>query len=481
MPLRGAAERPASAWPRPICSGSSCELGTIVACVVAWRAPRHPHADVLCLPQEPCLTVEKQRTLRPYGRSHTKKWLAFLARASDLLAVSLDYQTTLASVVQLAVPSLADLCFVDVFDADGTLQRVAVACTDHEHEEQLRALQRPLPAPPPGHPLSEALQTRRPLLMAEPSADQIEQHIPATTHRALGLRSLMILPLIARENTVGAITLATAAKRPQFQAGDRLIAMDLAHRCALAIDNARLYQQAHQALQTRAELFDLIAHDLKNPLTVIAGNVQLLQRRLAQPAGLDDRDMATRRLEQIAASAIQMRTMINDLLDLAHVRENQPIELTLEPTDLVSVARRMAGEYQQTSSRHTLAVETPLEELVGMFDRSRIERLIANLLSNAIKYSPKGGPVVVRVTRAEEADGSWAQIEVQDCGIGIPADDLPHIFERFRRAGNTSGHIGGTGVGLASVGTIAAQHGGTVSAESVEGQGSTFTVRLPLR
>lgn len=127
-----------------------------------------------------------------------------------------------------------------------------------------------------------------------------------------------------------------------------------------------------------------------------------------------------------------------------------------------------------------MRIETELPLLEVGVDAARIERVIGNLLSNAIKYSPEGGDIIVRIIREERPDGAFAAIAVEDQGIGIPAADLPHIFERFRRARNVVGQISGTGIGLASVQQIVAQHGATLSVESQEGQGSTFTVRLPL-
>jgi signal transduction histidine kinase len=109
----------------------------------------------------------------------------------------------------------------------------------------------------------------------------------------------------------------------------------------------------------------------------------------------------------------------------------------------------------------------------------RLERVLENLLSNAIKYSPEGGSITVAIAD-EEIGGPWAVLTVRDQGLGIPAADLPRVFERFQRARNVEGRIGGTGIGLASARQIVEQHGGTIAAESAEGTGSTFTVRLPL-
>jgi signal transduction histidine kinase len=132
--------------------------------------------------------------------------------------------------------------------------------------------------------------------------------------------------------------------------------------------------------------------------------------------------------------------------------------------------------HQHTSDSHVVRFEPSVAELAGTWDSARLERVLANLLANALKYSPSGGEVLVEVSR----DADWAVLSVADHGIGIPAADLPHIFERFRRASNVAGRIAGSGLGLAGARDIVEQHGGTIFVLSEEGRGSRFVVRLPL-
>jgi signal transduction histidine kinase len=157
------------------------------------------------------------------------------------------------------------------------------------------------------------------------------------------------------------------------------------------------------------------------------------------------------------------------------------LDLNRRETDLVALLRQEVAEIAETSAQHRIALQTSLPELVGWWDLARLERVFANLLSNAVKYSPQGGDVLVSVSREEDTTGKLAVIAITDQGLGIPAEDLPHIFERFHRGQNVPSGIQGTGIGLTGARQIVEQHGGTIGVTSTEGRGSTFTVRLPLR
>jgi signal transduction histidine kinase len=228
--------------------------------------------------------------------------------------------------------------------------------------------------------------------------------------------------------------------------------------------------------RTRDEFLSAITHDLKTPLTAIRGNAQLLQRRLAQTP---DGARLAARLTSIVEATTSMTALLDELLDVARLQMGQPLTLDRRPTDLVGLVRRVVQQ-QQAGRRHRLHVEATAPQLVGEWEAARLERVVANLLSNAIKYSPQGGAITVRLAAEDAAAGGWAVLAVRDQGLGIPAADLPYIFAGFHRAGNVAGQIPGTGLGLASARQIVEQHGGTISVESQEGVGSTFTVRLPL-
>ncbi|HEY7036820.1 MAG TPA: PAS domain S-box protein [Thermomicrobiales bacterium] len=221
-----------------------------------------------------------------------------------------------------------------------------------------------------------------------------------------------------------------------------------------------------------------IAHDLKNPLTAARVQAQMMSRRLQ--AGRLDEEATSLGLAAIAANTERMARRIDELGDIAQLRLGRILELRPERTDLVALAQQLAATWQQATERHAIRVVAAAPAVVGEWDRMRLERVLDNLLSNAVKYSPQGGPIAIRVGREDDAGGAWAVVSVRDDGIGVPAEDLPWIFERYRRAGNVAGRVAGTGIGLAGARQIVEQHGGTIGVESDEGQGTTVTVRLPL-
>jgi signal transduction histidine kinase len=228
----------------------------------------------------------------------------------------------------------------------------------------------------------------------------------------------------------------------------------------------------------RTAFLDALAHDVKNPLAAAKMQSQLLRRRLRQ--GASDPHRLETGLGAIEEAADRATALIDELLDAARLREGRSLELRRAPADVVALAEARAEEAQRMTTEHQIRMEAGVPRLTGDWDSARLARVLGNLLKNAVTYSPQGGEIVVRV-QPEENDGhAWAVIAVTDHGIGIPEADLPRLFERFHRGSNVTGRIAGAGIGLAGARQIVEQHGGTISAMSVEGEGSTFTIRLPI-
>lgn len=281
----------------------------------------------------------------------------------------------------------------------------------------------------------------------------------------------LVLPLLARlfadERGIAiARAQATLARQAAAEARSLADALDVSRRAL------------QQEVRTREGFLAAASHDLKNPLGVIKGVAQLLRRRQRRADLTPER--LVRGLESIETAVDQMATLVDELLDVARLQMGQPLELHRVSMDLVELLQQAIVDYQRGTDRHRLRLVATEASLVGNWDRARLARVIGNLIGNAVKYSPSGGEVLITVAREERDGRPWAVVEVRDQGIGIPAGDVPLVFERFHRAANTVGRISGAGVGLAASRQLVEQHAGTIVVDSQEGIGSTFVVYLPL-
>lgn len=405
--------------------------------------------------------------------------LALLAEASHILSSSLDYETTLKNVAQFIVPQFADWCTVTILQEDGALQQLAVAHKDPARVESIHELQRRYPLDPNAtRGVAQVIRTGQPELIPEIPDSLLTQLIqdPDVLQiiRDLGLRSSMTVPLTARERVFGAVSFTWAESGHLYGAEDLAFAQDLARRAAMAIDNARLYARAESAIGARDQFLSLASHELRTPITSIAGFAELLERRAAHAEALTERDH--RALQLIYEQSNRLTQLINSMLDLSRIELGQ-FSIERAPVDLNGLTRKTIDAVRLTLERHQLVYAEPTEPLIVMGDELRLEQVLQNLIQNAIKYSPRGGRVEARLERREQA----ACFTVTDEGIGIPRDELPNLFQRFARAGNARAlPISGMGVGLFVVRQIVNLHGGRVEVSSEEGRGSTFRVYLPL-
>lgn len=407
--------------------------------------------------------------------------LAVLADASAVLTNSLDEAATLTNVAKLSVPRLADWCAVDLVDA-GVVRRLVAVYADPADAEAKQALERRFPLDPQVPGVAEVLRTGRPQLLSELSDTLLAELAPdaeaAQPEGAPGLASCMILPLQARNQLLGALTLVSMQSGRRYDALDLAYAEELARRAALAADNARLYRAAQAAVQEREALLSVASHELKSPLTALLGYARLLQSRLAVQDAIRERDH--RALAAIVEQGERLERMLNTLLDVSRLEAGRLI-IARAPVDLNAVARRMVEEARTAIANepdpHLVTFTGADRPLVVLGDELRLEQVVRNLLSNALRYSPGGS----RVTVVVERSGEQVRLTVADEGIGVPQTALPHLFKRFYQAPNGGArNVHGLGVGLYVVGEVVSLHGGTVEVTSSEGRGSTFVVRLPL-
>jgi signal transduction histidine kinase len=232
-----------------------------------------------------------------------------------------------------------------------------------------------------------------------------------------------------------------------------------------------------EAERLKDEFIRIAAHELRNPLTVLRGHVQMLLLQTKRGKGPKLLPIQEEALQSIDRSTTELVEFTEDLLDVTRL-QGGGWQLHLEPTDLVALVERMAKRLQTTTSKHTLSVVTTLPSLVVYVDPRRIEQVLSNLIGNAIKYSPNGGPI--EITLWEAMDTQEARLSVRDYGIGIPEKDQARIFGQFARASNANtNQISGTGFGLYLSRELVKRHNGCIWFESKEGQGSTFFMALP--
>lgn len=423
--------------------------------------------------------------------------LAFVVDAASALATSLDYTETLRRVSQLAVPSMADWCVVDIGEPGGPPERVAVWHRDPEKRALAEEFQRRFPPAPPRPEALELLRRGEPIIM-EITREMLEQSAAAAGYGAdylemlqiLGPRQALYMPLTIGEEVIGSIVFLSAESGRRFGPGDLAYARLLARPAALAVENAKLYHSLEEAVRVRDTFLQMAAHELLTPITVVRGYGQALARSVARrmaTVGADgmltiEAARLTEGIQRMGAGTERLARLSHDLLDLARIQRGT-IDLATEPTDIGAIARTVtdAALLQQEEGRYPpnlqIDLVLPEERLIGNWDPVRLEQVFYNIIDNAVKYSPGGGRVLIEV--AGRADG--VRISVTDQGLGIPPDMLDTIFQPFQRAPNVSREgFPGFGMGLSICREIVERHGGRISAASDgPGAGTRILIDLP--
>jgi PAS domain S-box-containing protein len=338
-----------------------------------------------------------------------------LAEASRKLVASLDQATTVQAVVELAVPTLAEGSRLSLYDEEGAL-------------------------------------------------------VPAASMGLTAPRSPLALevPLEARGRSLGVLALYSAAG--PYGPRDKALARELGRRAALALDNARLYREAQEAIELRDEFLSIASHELRTPLTPLKLQLQVMEKSLL---GCPAQAQLSRRLEVGARHVDRLVQLIESLLDVARLSSGR-IQLNPAPMDLAELLRDVLGRFGPLVDKAGCRLELQTwGEATGTWDRLRLEQVVVNLFTNALKFGP-GQPVELEVS----ADARTVRLHVRDHGIGIAPEHQQRIFKRFERAVSARNY-GGLGLGLYISRQIAQAHGGDLLVQSAPGAGSTFTLVLP--
>ena len=289
--------------------------------------------------------------------------------------------------------------------------------------------------------------------------------------RVDGERSRISVPIGAGSDRYGTLSFAKAEGLVHTPA-DLALAQELSDRMALSIRNVREHKKLVDALYDRERLISIAAHELRGPLCAVRLCLQSLQRSRVALA-----PKASRMLEIMIKEERRVARLIDDLLDLGRIRSGQ-LGLDLSSFDLCDLVREVGAQLKAQMSDASSELNFDMQgQVVGHWDRSRLNQVVTNLVANAFKYG-QGRPVIVRV--AGDNDRGRARLEVTDNGPGIPPEIHARIFEPFKR-GVTSGQSDGLGLGLYIVRSIVQQLGGIVHVDSRPGAGATFVVELPLQ
>ncbi|HEX6966666.1 MAG TPA: CHASE3 domain-containing protein [Gemmatimonadaceae bacterium] len=457
----------------------------------------------------------------------------FLADASAALASSLDFEPTLAKVAELAVPVMADWCAVDLVRADGSIQRVAIQHVDPEKVRLAEELEARYPADPDApYGVPRVIRTRDPELVRDipdalvTEAARNDEHLALL--RSLGLTSYMVVPLVVRDEVLGALTFAAAESERHYTPRDLELATDLAHRAAMAIDNARLFrdvedarqqleqqalelevqaealehaateadtvneelQRVNRELNVRTEVAEMararavvanraksdflavMSHELRTPLQAIIGYTELLADGITGPVT----DAQREQLARVQASGRHLLALIDELLTFSRIDAGkEPVRI--EPVDACAISREAVVLIEPTADAKGIAViaKIPSASCPMESDPTKVRQILLNLLSNAVKFTTAG-----QVTLTVRADDQRVGFEVRDTGIGIAPENLDRIFDPFWQAEHSrTRRVSGTGLGLAVTRQLARLLGGDITVQSTPGRGSTFTVWLP--
>ncbi|EMI21228.1 multi-sensor hybrid histidine kinase [Rhodopirellula maiorica SM1] len=408
-------------------------------------------------------------------RKQLEQTLRFLAESSKSLSTLVDYKSTLQKIASLSVPNFADWCTVDMLEADGTVQRLAVAHVDPEKVAIADELHRRYPPRPDAeYGVMQVLRSGEAELMTE-IPDALLQNVAVDDEhlqmlRELSLTSYMCVPLRVKESVLGVVTFVVAESGRRYSQTDLVMAADLAHRAAIAIQNALLYQQVREADRRKDEFLAMLAHELRNPLAPIRSGLDLLA--MDSPSHREIVELMQDQVEHVVR-------LVDDLLDVSRIMRGK-VELRKETTGLADLIKRSVHAVQSTiEHRHQkLTVQNATEPMYLNADPVRIVQVIENLLTNASKYMDPGGKIDLIVERDEDT----AVVTVRDTGVGIEKELLPQVFDLFTQSSRSLDRSqGGLGIGLTLVQRLVEMHSGSVSAHSDGlGHGSTFVVRLPL-
>lgn len=404
------------------------------------------------------------------GNKENNAAIQFLGNAGKILSESLDYETILKSTAVLVLDFLADLCFIDLLeDVDGkdkVFHRIVSMTKDVSKDaianELMNFSSQDVRASLKGRVIDDFCSEVRASHASEQYVNLLEQ---------LNCGSAVIMPLESHDKIFGVLALVRERERPKYSQNEIELIAEFARRAAMAIENARLYRQAQQAVEAKTQFLANMSHEIRTPLGVMLGFVELLQEQ--------DMPFEQRKhyLNIIARNGQQLLELVGDLLDLTRIDLGK-IEINPLEVSLVDILTETVDGFSIKASEKKLKIVADIDPLVPkkiMIDPLRVRQIVINLLSNAIKFSSDG--IIYIKIKSTALDHHYRIVmEVRDRGIGIASDKQSKLFQPFTQADFTmTRKFGGAGLGLYLSRKIAKVMGGDVElVTSAPGKGSVF-------
>ena len=417
---------------------------------------------------------------RERARAREAEVLSQMARE---FGSSLDREATALAILHAAAPLLGDLTWLMLVEpaAEGPAPLVLADAAGHDPElvDRLRAHLTARTGR-----VGEGVAGGAAATATAVVTDDVEEVVAAAGDPdgigLLGLRSVLAVPIVSRGRVRGVLVAATIGS-PRLGEGELRLAEAIAERAGPALENASLWaelqeqmRRVQEAQRIKDDFLSIVSHELRTPLTSIQGYSQLLESRLRESAGSKELSQ----LRVIRSQVTRMRRLVDDLLDVSRIDRAGAVSIEPESLDLADELRDAAARTEREHPDRQVTLELA-EGLKLTADRDRIGQVLTNLLDNAVKYSPDGGPIVLHA----EGVGTDVEVTVADSGIGIPTEQIDHVFERFFQADADTRvrRFGGLGLGLYITRAIVEAHGGSIRAEQnrVAGRGTLVRLRLP--
>ena len=401
--------------------------------------------------------------------------LRFMLESAKILSMKVDFRTWLLEKANLTVPSLADWCAIDVLNEQGGLERIAVIHRDQKMTDYLFEFEKRFPTTEKNSSdLYTAIRTGEAQFVPVVTDETIRQGARSPEHlqamQRLGLKSLMIIPITALGNTLGALSLGYAGSGRVYTRDDFEFFKEFCNDLGVILDNGRLSDEISKRDKAKDLFLASLSHELRNPLAPIKSALELLKLSETTTNVREELDNIEYQFDHLAK-------LLGDLLDVTRFTQAK-IEIVPHTLELRRLVERSlkASDALLRASDITLHFTYPSTLLPVWADDTRLEQAITNLMNNAAKFTPSGGAIWVNLLK----EGDYAVIKIRDNGEGIHPDDLPNIFEIYYQ-GRDSSNSSGLGIGLSLVQKIIELHHGTIRARSDgRGKGSEFVVKLPI-